>query len=81
MKLYVTVPPPVLLAVAVNSTLVPAQIAPAGFAEIDTVGVMLEETVIVIAFETAVVAVKQLRPPVMVISTVTWSLFARLLVA
>ena len=69
-------PPPVLLAVAVNSTLVPAQIAPDGLAVSSTVGVKLGLTVIVIILDVAVVADRQ-DPPLILISTVTWSLLTR----
>jgi len=64
------VPPPRLLAFAVNVTDVPAQIEPDGEAEILTAGVTLEFTDIVIVFELAVLVSRQV-PPVIVIVQVT----------
>ena len=63
-------PPPVLVAAAVNSTVLPTQIAPAGFAVNVTVGVTIGFTTIVIIFDVAKVAVIQV-PPVVNISTAT----------
>ncbi len=57
-----------------NVTDVPAQIAPDGDAAILTVGVTVAFTTIVIVFDNAVVDVKQLPPPVIVIVQVTISL-------
>jgi len=64
------VPPPRLLALAVNVTDVPTQIEPDGEAEILTAGVTLEFTDIVIVFEFAVLVVRQ-PPPVIVMVQVT----------
>ena len=69
------VPPPVLEAVAVNVTGVPEQIAPEGEAPMLTAGVMLELTDMVIVFELAVFALRQV-PPVIVMVQVTASPFA-----
>ena len=71
LKLYVTVPLPVLVALAVNVTDVPAQIKPCGETAILTAGVEAI-TIINIVLEDAVFAVKQV-PPVIVISQVTAS--------
>ncbi len=79
LKLYAIVPPPVLAAVAVNWTLVPAQIDPAGFAAIVTVGVLAGVTVIVIVLDEAVVELIQV-PPLILISTVTASPLASVVV-
>ena len=72
-------PPPKLLAVAVNVTGVPEQIEPDGDAAIATVGVIglivVPPTDIVIVLEVAEFVVRQL-PPVRVIVHVTASLFA-----
>ena len=59
-----------MVGVAVKVTLVPVQMAPAGTAAIETVGVTLLFTTIVMVFDVAVVDDKQL-PPVMLISQVT----------
>ena len=68
-------PPPRLDGVAVKVTDVPVQIAPEGEAPMLTVGVTVELTDIVIVFDVAVFALRQV-PPVIVISHVTASLFA-----
>ena len=75
LKLYVTVPPPRLPAVAVNVTGVPAQIVFDGEATMLTVGVTLEFTDIVIVFEFAVLVVRH-PPPAIVIVQVTVLPFA-----
>ena len=75
LKLYVTVPPPRLPAVAVNVTDVPAQMDADGEAAMLTVGVMLEVTDIVIVFEFTVLVVRH-PPPVIVIVQVTVLPFA-----
>ena len=62
-------------AVAVNVTVVPAQIAPDGEATMLTAGVTLGFTVIVMVFELAVLLVRQL-PPVIVMVQVTVLPFA-----
>ena len=79
MKLYVTVPPPVFDAVAVKVTLVPAQTVVPGAGEMLTAGVTLALIDIIMLFEEAVVEVRQLLPPAILISTVTWSPLARVL--
>ena len=66
------VPPPVLAAVAVNVTGVPAQIAPVGIAAMETVGVRLVFTIMVMVLELAVVAARHV-PPATVISHVILS--------
>ena len=66
---------PPFIGVAVNSTLVPAQIALPGFAPMLTNGTTVDPTVIVIPVEVAVVGFAQTREEV--ITTVITSPFAR----
>jgi len=70
LKVYVTVPVPVLAAVAVNVMGVAAQTGPAGLAAKTTAGVKLGFTAMLMAFDDAVLAVKQV-PPLTVIAQVT----------
>ena len=70
-----TEPPARLEGVAVKVTDVPGQIAPEGEAPMLTVGVIVEFTTIVIVFDEAVFVLRQV-PPVTVITQVTASLFA-----
>jgi hypothetical protein len=65
-------------AVAVKLTEVPAQIAPVGFGAIETVGVRIGLTTIVIVFDEAVVAEIH-APPVMLISHLTVLAFSNVL--
>ena len=64
-----------LLGLAVNVTLVPAQIEPFGFALMLTVGVIEVVTTMVIVLLVAVVVLRQV-PPLTVITQLTWSAFA-----
>jgi len=70
-----TEPPARFDGVAVKVTDVPGQIAPEGEAPMLTVGVIVEFTTIVIVFDVAVFVLRQV-PPVTVITQVTASLFA-----
>ena len=76
---YVGAPPP-LVGVAVKVTSVPAHIVLPGAAAIVTLTGKFGFTVIVIVFDVAVVEVMQV-PPVTVISQVTWSVLASVVVA
>jgi hypothetical protein len=75
------VPVPLVDAVAVNVTGVPAHIGPVGFAAMETVGVVLGAlNVIEMELDVAVVDKKQEPPPLIVISQVTLSPFANVVV-
>ena len=69
---------PVLAAVAVKVTELPAQTGPAGSTDIEFVAVNNEFTEMVMMLETAVLLVKQV-PPVIFISQEILSPFARVL--